>query len=72
MIEGMGPLPPLYRLLIAGLVVLLSLGTGVWLAEHLELPAGGFGVGLGAGSLIAFLLVHDFGRTSEHRFTRRR
>lgn len=68
----MGPLPQLYRYLIAGLVVLLCLGSGVWLAQELELPLGGIGVGLGAGSLLAFVLVHDFGRTRPTRVTRRR
>ncbi len=63
---GMGPLPALHRLLIAGLVLLLSVATGVWLAERYDLPWGGLGVGLGVGSLLAFLLVHDFRRTRPH------
>ncbi len=72
MIGVMGPLPPLHRLLTVGLVVLLSLGTGVWLAGYIELPVGGIGVGLTAGLMIAFLLVHDFRSTSVGRSTRRR
>lgn len=72
MIGGMGPLPPLHRLLVVGLIVLLSLGTGVWLAGYLELPVGGIGVGLTAGLLIGFLLVHDFRGTPAGRLTRRR
>lgn len=66
----MGPLPQLYRYLVAALAVLVSLAGGVWLAGWLELPFGGFGVGLGAGCLIAFALVHDFRRdrpTQPHR-----
>lgn len=59
----MGPLPTLHRVLIAGLVVLLSLASGIWLAQHRDLPLGGLGVGIGAGCLLAFLLVHDFRRT---------
>lgn len=59
----MGPLPALHRLLIVGLVLLLSVATGVWLAGRQELPLGGYGVGVVAGSLLAFLLVHDFRRT---------
>lgn len=59
----MGPLPALHRLLIAGLVLLLSLAAGVWLAERQDLPLDGFGVGIGAGGLLAYLLVHDFRRT---------
>lgn len=62
----MGPLPALYRLLTAGLVLLLSVVAGVWLARSYDLPLGGVGVGLGAGSLLAFLLVHDFRRTRPH------
>ena len=62
----MGPLPALHRLLIAGLVLLLCLASGVWLAGRYDLPLGGLGVGLGAGSLLAFLLVHDFRRTRPH------
>ncbi len=72
MIEGMGPLPQLHRLLIVGVIVLLSLGAGIWLAGHLELPLGGVGVGLGAGSLLAFVLVHDFRGPRTQRVTRRR
>lgn len=59
----MGPLPALHRLLIAGVVLLLSVASGVWLAERHDLPLGGFGVGIAAGSVLAFLLVHDFRRT---------
>jgi hypothetical protein len=47
--------------LIAALVLVLSLGAGVWLADYLDLPLGGVGVGLGAGCLLAYVLVHDFG-----------
>jgi len=62
----MGPLPALYRLMIAGMVLLLSVASGVWLANSYDLPLGGLGIGLGAGSLLAFLLVHDFRRTRPH------
>jgi len=72
MIEGMGPLPQLHRLLIVGVIVLLSLGAGIWLAQHFDLPIGGIGVGLGAGSVLAFVLVHDFRGPRAERVTRRR
>ena len=62
----MGPLPALHRLLIAGVVLLLSLASGIWLAERHDLPLGGFGVGLGAGCLLTYLFVHDFRRTRPH------
>jgi hypothetical protein len=62
----MGPLPALYRVLIAGLVLLLSVATGIWLAQTHDLPLGGVGVGIGSGSLLAFGFLHDFRRT-RHR-----
>lgn len=60
----MGPLPQLYRLLIAGVVVALSIAGGIWLAGWLALPLGGVGVGLGAGLLLAFLATRDFSHSS--------
>jgi hypothetical protein len=70
----MGPLPRLYRLLIAALVMALSLGAGVWLAGYLRLPLGCIGVGLGAGCLLAWLLTRDFHHHEERpvRVQRRR
>jgi len=62
----MGPLPALHRVAIACLVLVLSVAAGVWLAAHRDLPLGGFGVGIAAGSLLAFLMVHDFRRTRPH------
>lgn len=56
----MGPLPQLHKLLFVGMLLMGSIGAGVWLAEYLRLPAGGIGVGLGAGCLLAYLLTHDF------------
>ena len=72
MIDAMGPLPPLHRLLIVGFVVLIGLGAGIWMAGHFDLPLGGIGVGLGAGSVLAFVLVHDFRGPPAERVTRRR
>jgi len=59
----MGPLPALYRVLIVCLLLGLSVAFGVWLATSHDLPLGGFGVGIAAGSLLAYLAVHDFRRT---------
>jgi hypothetical protein len=56
----MGPLPQLYKILVVLLLVGLSLGAGVWLAGYFALPLGGIGVGLAAGSLLAFLATRDF------------
>lgn len=61
---GMGPLPQLYRLLIAGVVVVLGVAGGVWLAGWLALPLGGVGVGLVGGLLLAFVATHDFSHPS--------
>ncbi len=63
----MGPLPQLHRVLIAALVLVLSLGGGLWLASYLDLPLGGVGVGLAAGCLLAYLLVHDFNQRRPHK-----
>jgi hypothetical protein len=68
----MGPLPQLHRFLIAALVLLLSLGLGLWLASYHDLPLGGVGVGLGVGCLIAYLLVHDSRPPRSVRVIRRR
>lgn len=58
----MGPLPQLHKVLIVLLMVAVSLGGGVWLAGFLDLPLGGIGVGVAAGSLLAFLVTRDFTR----------
>lgn len=59
----MGPLPVLYRVLVSGVVVVLSVVVGVGVAERVALPLGGFGVGTAIGGLLAYLLVHDFQHT---------
>ena len=41
------------------------------LAAYLDLPLGGVGVGLGAGCLLAYLLVHDFQHPRAQRVRRR-
>ncbi len=56
----MSPLPQLYRLVIAGVVVVLSLAGGVWLTRWLELPLGGVGVGFGAGCLLAYAATRSW------------
>ena len=64
MMGGMGPLPQLYRLLIAGVVVVLSVAGGIWLAGWLALPLGGVGVGLAGGVLLAYLATRDYSHPS--------
>lgn len=70
----MGPLPQLYKLLVAALLVLLCLGAGLWLAGYYELPLAGAGVGIAAGCALAWLMTHDFRRNRQRtvRVTRRR
>lgn len=57
----LGPLPKLYRSLVATVAFVVFIAAGVWLAQMLPLPVGGLVViGSVAGVLIAFVLVHDF------------
>lgn len=56
----MGPLPQLHKLVFVGMLLIGSIGAGLWLAQYFMLPVGGIGVGLGAGCLLAYLLTHDF------------
>lgn len=64
----MGPLPRLYRFLVAGVVTVLGLAGGIWLARWMELPLGGIGVGLVAGGALAFLATRDV-TPAAHRST---
>lgn len=70
----MGPLPQRYKILVVAVVLLSSLGVGIWLAAFLDLPLGGIGFGLGAGCLLAYLVTHDFQHRQPRsvRITRRR
>ena len=70
----MGPLPPLHRLVVATLLLMLCLAGGIWLAGFLDLPMPGIGVGLGAGVLLVWLATHDFHRPRPRpvRVSRRR
>ena len=56
----LGPLPRLYRSLVATAAIVVFIAWGVWLAQFLPLPVDGLVVGCAAGLLIAFVLVHDF------------
>ena len=56
----LGPLPRLYRSLVAAVALLVFIGCGIVLAQVLPLPFGGVVVGSAVGLLIAFVLVHDF------------
>lgn len=56
----LGPLPRLYRSLVAATALLVFIGYGIVLSQVLPLPFGGVLAGTAAGLLIAFALVHDF------------
>jgi hypothetical protein len=61
-----GPLPRLYRMLVAATVLALGVTAGVWVVQSTPVPAlmaAGVGWGLLAGLGVTFLLLHDF----EHR-----
>lgn len=70
----LGPLPRLYRSLVATTAFVVVIACGVWLAQMLPLPVGGLLVWGVAGVLIAFVLVHDFHqrRAQPARAVRRR
>ena len=57
-----GPLPRMYRILVIAGALLLSVAGSAWLAHQLTvpLPFRGLLVGTALGSLIAYLLIHDF------------
>jgi hypothetical protein len=62
----LGPLPRRHRRRVVAAAILLFGLLGAWLTPALDLPmpADGLAVGLVAGALSAFLLVHDFTRRS--------
>jgi len=62
----LGPLPRLYRSLVATAAFVVFIACGVWLAQMLPLPVGGLLLGSVAGVLIAFVLVHDFHQRRTH------
>lgn len=74
----LGPLPPLYRMVVAVCALLAFVGLGAWLAVTLPIPllaSAGAGIGAGIGVIVVLLLVHDPHRqptaqrlrTSRHR-----
>jgi hypothetical protein len=55
-----GPLPTRYRYFVLAASMLACLGLALWLAGTVDLPLGGYLVGLVAGGVVAFALLHDF------------
>ena len=60
----LGPLPTLYRVVVATCAVLACVGVGAWVAGTLPGPllaGAGAGIGAGFGAVAALLLTHRFG-----------
>ena len=59
----LGPLPALYRIIVAVCAVLAFIGLGAWLAHTLPIPlqaAAGAGIGAGIGMVAVLGILHDF------------
>lgn len=71
----LGPLPALHRLGVVGVVLVVGVCSGAWIALFTPLqvaaPAGAL-VGAAAGVLAGFALVHDFSHGRHDRVRRRR
>lgn len=65
----LGPLPPLYRMLMITTVLVVGIAAGAWIV-HFAAPAvaatAGAGFGAIAGLLVGVVLVHDFSH-HQHR-----
>jgi Na+-transporting methylmalonyl-CoA/oxaloacetate decarboxylase beta subunit len=58
----LGPLPKLYRLVVAVAALLVFVGVGAWAAFLLAYPvliSVGASIGLGLGTVCAYLLLHQ-------------
>jgi hypothetical protein len=58
----LGPLPKLYRLVLATVSVVVFVAAGLWLGEEADplTPPLGAVLGVMAGVLVAWAMVHDF------------
>lgn len=59
----LGPLPTMYRVLVAVSTVLACMGIGAWLTYMLPGPLlapTGAGLGAGIGMVVVLVLLHDF------------
>jgi fatty acid desaturase len=72
----LAPLPPLYRDLVVGIVLVIGIVAGTWITlvtSGSAVAGAGVLLGAAAGLLAAFVLVHDFShRAQPARVTRRR
>ena len=71
----LGPLPRIYRLIVAVAALLLFVGAGAFAAYALPYPilvSAGASVGLAVGAIAAYLLVHPHQQPAEPPRRRRR
>ena len=71
----LGPLPALYRLVVVGVVLVVGVCSGAWIALFTPLQVAALAgalVGAAAGVLAGFALVHDFSHGRQDRVRRRR
>lgn len=72
----LGPLPKVYRVLVAVTALLVFVGGGAWAAYTIPYPiliSAGAGVGLAVGVAAAYLLLHSSGpRVQPDRVRRHR
>ena len=71
----LGPLPTLHRLLLGAAAVFFFAGAGAWLVWFTHMPvvaSGAAALGAAAGTLAAYLLVHDFSDSARTSPARRR
>jgi uncharacterized membrane protein YccC len=58
----LGPLPPLYRVVVAVVALFLCVGGGAWAAFMLPYPilvSVGASIGLAVGALLTYVLLHN-------------
>jgi len=68
----LGPLPPLYRVIVSLCTLLSFAGLGAWISylmPETRLAEIGTGIGLGLGVVVVLLLVHDSTHGGGHRVT---
>ena len=66
----LGPLPPIYRVVVSVCTLLSFAGLGAWISYLMpdkELAEIGTGIGLGLGVVAVLLLLHDSTNGRGHR-----